>query len=650
MLFYALTLAVPLLFVCVLELVLRAINAWPEPSLFTTVMFRGQTYAIMNPAVKSRYFARTAFSPGTSQDCLLLPKPAGTFRIFCLGGSTTVGYPYWFNGSFSSFLRDRLHRTFPERPIEVINLGMTAINSYTVVDMARELHRYQPDLLIVYDGHNEFYGALGAASRESLNAPRWLTALYLRLLHFRTVLAVREIVASIIGEDAPSTTSRSLGTMMERLAWDKFVPYGSPTYARALEDFGGNLEELKHICAEHGIPLVLATQVSNLRDQPPFVSSDPGGHAGERMHALLDAGAKQYALGHFDSALVSFRDALPFDTLHSDTYYRVARCLDTLGHTHEAELAYRRARDFDQLRFRTSSDFNNAILSAGNDSTVLVVEMEQVFREHSPDSLIGNALLFEHLHPRAFGQFLMAGAFARAMRERGLLAPRTGWAAADTIPDKELWDARSITALDELTARRRTEVLLSGWPFTDRVPVVADVKRSDTLAEIAELYVRGEWSWLDAHQHAAAYYMQRNDLENAAREYRTIINQQPLLGGVQPYLQLGRILKDQGKTIELQEVLLSSLGIEPTMLVYRALGDLSLLHGRPSDAVPYYQHTFDFWQSEQERVENGYLLAEAFSRAGRLEQARGELQKVLRLQPDYGPALRLEQALPGEGK
>ncbi len=68
-----------------------------------------------------------------------MPKPAGTYRIFCLGGSTTVGFPYWYNGSFPSFLRDRLRRTFPERSIEIINLGMTATNSYTVVDMVRDV-------------------------------------------------------------------------------------------------------------------------------------------------------------------------------------------------------------------------------------------------------------------------------------------------------------------------------------------------------------------------------------------------------------------------------------------------------------------------------------------------------------------------------
>ena len=78
----------------------------------------------MNPGVGKRYFPGTDFSPATSLDAFPEEKRPGTFRIFCLGGSTTVGYPYWFNAAFSTFLRTRLTSMFPDRSIEVINLGL----------------------------------------------------------------------------------------------------------------------------------------------------------------------------------------------------------------------------------------------------------------------------------------------------------------------------------------------------------------------------------------------------------------------------------------------------------------------------------------------------------------------------------------------
>lgn len=253
--------------------------------------------------------------------------------------------------------------------------------------------------------------------------------------------------------------------------------------------------------------------------------------------------------------------------------------------------------------------------------------------------------MFEHLHPSSFGTFLMAKAYAVAMRSRGILASRDAWAAADTVDDDALWEERPLTDLDEVTARRRTEILLSGWPFKDQFPIVDPVSRSDTIAQLAEQMTRGLVSWLDAHKGAARYYMGRGELEKAAQEYRTLVNQLPIID-VQLHLQLAKLLLDLGKTDELKAVLLRSLRVEPTILAYRALGDLALQSNRPRDAVSFYEKTFTFRQSTAEQVENGYLLAVSLSKSGATEKARSQLLRVLALKPDYMPAVQLLGSLP----
>ena len=233
-LFFGIMIAFPVFLFIFIEGGLRLIGYGPDLSLFTTEVLNGREYHIMNPAVKHRYFSRVAFQPSTSPDYFLVPKPPGTFRIFCLGGSTTVGFPFWYNGAFSSFLRDRLHRVFPDSSIEVINLGMTATNSTTALDMAREIMDYEPDLVIVYDGHNEFYGALGVASRESVGGSRWLSKLSLRLIHLRLFLAMRDAYA-IVGQLFAGDDASSRGTMMEKLARGRYIPYGNDLYNEGLD-------------------------------------------------------------------------------------------------------------------------------------------------------------------------------------------------------------------------------------------------------------------------------------------------------------------------------------------------------------------------------------------------------------------------------
>ena len=53
-----------------------------------------------------------------------------------------------------------LQHLMPDREVEVINLGLTAVASFPVRKVAEQaMGATEPDLLLVYGGHNEFFGA-----------------------------------------------------------------------------------------------------------------------------------------------------------------------------------------------------------------------------------------------------------------------------------------------------------------------------------------------------------------------------------------------------------------------------------------------------------------------------------------------------------
>lgn len=565
--FLALTIAFPFILLILLEAGLRVFHYGPDLSLFITQDLHGRTYHIMNPAVRHRYFSRVSFSPSTSPDYFLVPKPRGTFRIFCLGGSTTVGFPYWYNSAFSSFLRDRLRNTFPERDIEVVNLGMTATNSYTVVDMARDVLDYEPDLLIVYDGHNEFYGALGIASRESLGGSRWLSRLSLAASRIHTYQLALEVY-SAFGKVFGGEDQTSRGTMMERLARGNNVPVSSQTYRDGLENFSANLRELKELCAPRGVPVILGTQASNLRDSAPFVSGIPTSvpvSARTDFHTRFNSGMEHQLNGDFIAALAAFRAAAGLMPQHAESHYRIARCLDTLGRTSEALPEYVAARDLDELRFRTSSDFNAAIRRMDDGLALYCADIDSAFAAASPAGITGSNVILEHLHPTAYGQFLMARTYAATMRAHGLLEPENHWATADTLNDAMLWNNRPATPVDDRIAARRTEALVTAWPFQyDEIPL-SDMASSDTLGQIADQVARGQIHWKQAHDRAIVYYATRNDSRSLEREYRTIINQLPLID-IEPYLQLSTLLLEHQRFGEARPLLERLLAMKPDYL------------------------------------------------------------------------------------
>jgi hypothetical protein len=72
------------------------------------------------------------------------------------------------NGGFSRFLDQRLSILYPKKKFEIVNLGIAAINSYAIMDILEDVIDQKPDLVLIYTGHNEYYGALGAASVTSI--------------------------------------------------------------------------------------------------------------------------------------------------------------------------------------------------------------------------------------------------------------------------------------------------------------------------------------------------------------------------------------------------------------------------------------------------------------------------------------------------
>lgn len=650
--FFFITFATPVLLLILLETCLRLFNYGPNLSLFTTEQVGGKTYHVMNQGVKGRYFSTVAFSPNISPDYFLVPKPNGTYRIFCLGGSTTIGFPYGPVGSFSSFLRDRLRATFPNKSVEIINLGMTATNSYTVADILHEVVNFEPDLIIAYDGHNEFYGALGVSSLESAGGFRFLTKLHLQFVHLRTYQLLQSAVSGMAGLFRPSREITESGTMMERLAQGQFVPLRSSTYQKGLQIFRDNLSEIRDACKERNIPLILSSQVSNLRDLPPFVSS-PGANAPVSNHRtfqqLRREGHIAWKSGQLDSALRSFQTAVQLDSNCADVRYWTAACLDSLGERSRAKTEYVAARDLDQLRFRCSSDFNEAIEEACDGRSVFFAPIEQVFSMNSKDGIVGINLILEHLHPRQEGYFLIGKEYARIMREHELLASREEWTAADTIEDGMLWNRRPLTEVDEVAAQIRLERLTTGWPFTNGESPHSAIHADQTpLYRIALNLINGNATWEETHVAAAEHFERIGELAKSKKEYQCLINQLPY--NVSAYLILGQMFSREGNLTAAEDVLVRSLAIEPTYHGNRMLGEVQMRLNRTGNALTYLRQAYALSQTPDQRTSAGYLLATATFRMGNSGEAAGVLQDILRINPTLKDARSLLNAISGKSR
>ncbi|MDA1333499.1 MAG: SGNH/GDSL hydrolase family protein, partial [Bacteroidetes bacterium] len=233
-----------------------------------------QGIEVFNPVYASRYF--DDFVPSVAFNPFQENKSRDTIRIVVLGGSTTAGFPYQFYFGFPAAMERHLRGANPKGQIEVINLGMTAVNSYTLWDLRNVVVSMDPDLVVIYAGHNEYYGAFGAASSVNpVGNSHAFKRLVLRLKKTALYAGLERVIesASNIGSAKPSSGSSESAadrTLMARVVGSADIELGGATYQKGIDQFADNMGDVLDAFKDHDIPVLIGTLVSNLSGQAPL--------------------------------------------------------------------------------------------------------------------------------------------------------------------------------------------------------------------------------------------------------------------------------------------------------------------------------------------------------------------------------------------
>jgi len=621
--------AMPILFFAVFELILSALGYGGNTSLFIS-SDSNPGFLKVNDNVGRRFFSAAGITPETSHDLFRAVKPANAYRLFVLGESTTAGYPYMYNGSMSKMLYQRLLDAFPDRQLEVINLAMPAINSFSLLDMIDEALAQQPDALIIYCGHNEFYGALGVGSTESLGRWRWVINSYLGLQRFKIMLFLRDQVEAIKKwfhhADAPMNEAHR-STLMEQMVANQEIGFSSEAYHRAREFFTANLHDLLTSAKKHGVRVMLSNLVSNVRDLAPFVSMYSPGSDRVAFEKELRRSAQLAGSGNLTAALAILDSLRRIDEAPAILHFHLGRVHEAMGNFRAAAEAYANARDLDGLRFRASADFNSAIQEVAASSGAVLVDMETAFEKESPQGLIGQTLMLEHVHPNLKGYFIMGRELCRAMAEHGFISEV--WEPARAHADSVYWQERGVTALDEEVARIRIDVLTRNWPFVPKNQSRPFVYQPRNLLEkLAYSAWQREETWEKVHVVLAEDYAQRGQFQLAAKEYEALILQTPY--NASPYVRAGLMYAAMKYYDRAYGRLTKSLELEPTAEAYKIVGAILVNRQEPGKGVPYLQKALELVPTDGQTL---YNLTGAYVLLGEIDNARTTLAQLEKLMP-----------------
>jgi tetratricopeptide (TPR) repeat protein len=365
-------------------------------------------------------------------------KQPGTYRIFVLGSSAAMGDP---ESSFSlaRMLDVMLSEAHPEVRFEVVNAGITAINSHVLRGIAADCAELEPDLFIVYEGNNEVIGPYGpgtvfAPFLGSHGAVRLSTA----IKRTRTGQLVAAL-ARRFRHDAAAP--EKWGGMQMFLAHG--IDYDDARLATTRELFRRNLAAIIESGREAGARVLLGTVVTNRRDCAPFLSRHRAGLAADslaRWESVYADGNRALGAGDLKAAGESYTAALALDDHFAELHYRIGQLRQREGRRAEAMLAWQTALDRDALRFRTDTELNSAIQSfaAMDAASVRVLDLATTADAESPGGAAGDNLLYEHVHLNFQGTYRLACEFFATIEKDLADVGRVKGAAVTPLPVDEV--------------------------------------------------------------------------------------------------------------------------------------------------------------------------------------------------------------------
>ncbi len=631
-----------LLLIVAAEYLLRATGPPADDGLVTEVQFDGTTWYQTNRASLRRYFA--AGSPLVPEFKTILfrkEKLPETFRVICLGSSSMFGTPYDMNANIPGILRRQVRHRYPAKEWEIINFGASAINSNVVRDLAPALLAFRPDLVLIYMGHNEYYGpdGIGASYPEKLLP--FLTPLKYRARQLRLVQMLESWFASGRAGQGAAVN------LMQQVSGGQRVSLRSAESDRVLEHFGDNLDAIFTTFAEAGVPVIVSDIASNTMF-PPFVGDTM---VASRNAAAFDAQMRADAAARRYAEMVNAVDALGAEaTDHPVPLYWKGVALRALGRPAEAAPLLRMARDNDLLKFRAPGAVNTIIHDVAARRGVPCISADTLLQQASSDGIAGDSLFWEHLHPTPAGYYCIASGFLDALTQSGLVND----APATMSPVPFAMDALHICWLDLAYGDVSIQHLTGRWPFEryERAPLVLAAADPAMRDLVRDTHAR-KLAWNDACYRSATIFWRTGRYQEALTTYRAMLEEYPY-SFYTNYLA-GSLLNTMGRGDEAVGYLKVSLRSNPDYL--RARLDLGLLQvnaGRSDEGVGHLQHVVRRAGSSAEdlRMKANALYglgAAAFNRNDRAAATRA-VEDALRLVPGYPDALRLRAAVQQMGR
>lgn len=351
-------------------------------------------------------------------------KSKDTYRVFCIGSSASMGWPHPPQYSYPGLLAEKLRRLYPGKRIEVLNVGGNTYASYRSKIVFDEVIGYQPNLIIVYMGNNEFledfvYNPETAVPLDAkLRAP-WSHFALARVLYASLAPRAARPVIDVKEYGWRDLFSNRLSLAFGLAAKRRRDP---EQFRIVREHYRYNVEQMAEESRRRGVGFLLMTVPVNLKDWSPNASIHRDGLTGEQSATWREhfqAGFRAVEAGKWEQAEAEMREALRIDDEYADAYFYLGRALERQERLPEAKAAYWKALNHDAYPFRCP--FNEDLREIAARRRLALVDTLAALERVAAHGILGFDLLVDYVHPTVAGNEIIAQEALVAMERAGLL-------------------------------------------------------------------------------------------------------------------------------------------------------------------------------------------------------------------------------------
>ncbi len=470
-------------------------------------------------------------------------KPPNTYRIFCMGGSTTYGRPYDDTTSFAGWLRELLPLADGNKSWEVINAGGISYASYRVAHLMEELVNYQPDLFIIYTGHNEFLEE--RTYRKLRKIPPLIQSTVSLLAHTRTWSAMASALQRLgispqTKKESRDTLAADVVAVLDRSIGPDDYTRNDPLRDNILEHYRISLKRMVSLAQSVGAQVIFVTPASNLKDFSPFKSEHTGGldlATDQRMEQILAQAKEEIRRENWNKALDLLEKAVASDPRYAELQYRHGRVLLTLSRFNEAETALRLARDEDVCPLRALTVMRRIVSETAREYKVGLVDyidlLEKRMQAAYGQPIPGEEFFLDHVHPTIQGHGILAVALIQTMADLGLVRLRDDWGEQLVDSTAAKIEGRIDQEAQGEALNKLARVLLWAGKAEDAARLARQALDTDTEGKFSQVAV-------EAASTLSTYYQRQGYLERARQQLYSAIEKAP--GSVDLRLKLGSLL------------------------------------------------------------------------------------------------------------